>query len=215
MAQLRTFYCNPFRECTYLLSDTQGNALIIDAGCYTDSEKQRLKAEIEKRQLTIHLHLLTHAHLDHMLGARFVYEQYGVLPSLSANDHYLFTRQAEQAAAFGCPLQEPPLTEYIAIADGDVLQVGDLSVQVIATPGHTLGGVCYYITSPQAQPLLLSGDTLFAGSIGRCDLPGGNQTTLLQSIRTQLLSLPDNTLVYPGHGLDTTIGNEKNSNPYL
>lgn len=212
---VKTFYCNPFRECTYILSDEQGNGVIIDAGCYNTSEQQRLAAYIASQQLAIRGHLLTHAHLDHLLGARFVFNTYGILPTLSAQDNYLFDRQQEQAAAFGCPLQEQPLTEFIPISDGNSVQFGTLSFQAIATPGHTLGGICYYMQDAQPHPILFSGDTLFAGSIGRCDLPGGNQSALLHSIQTKLLTLPEDTTIYPGHGFETTIGTEKRENPYL
>lgn len=212
---LKTFYCNPFRECTYILSDGQGNGVIVDAGCYSATEQHRLVAYIEAQRLVIRAHLLTHAHLDHLLGARFVFDTYGILPTLSAQDDYWFSRQEQQAAAFGCPLQDRPLSDYLPVADGQTLQAGTLSFQAIATPGHSLGGTCYYLKDTSPSPVLFSGDTLFAGGIGRCDLPGGNQESLLASIRTRLLCLPDNTIVYPGHGLETTIGREKKENPYL
>ncbi len=250
--QIKTFYFNPFRECTYVVHDAQGNAVIIDAGCQTSREKERLAEYITKHALQVRAHLLTHGHLDHLMGARFVYEQYGVLPHLSQADEWYFMRQAEQAAAFGCGLEDEPLQAMAPLPSspqgGDCtagliqyacLEFGELRFWVIPTPGHTQGGVCYLaplLSSPHHTPhkagfvgdpvggnlhaeqtkhVLFSGDTLFCGGIGRTDLPGGNYGTLIRSIQKQLLTLPDDTVVYPGHGYETSIGIEKSENPYL
>ncbi len=223
--QIKTFYFNPFRECTYVVHDTQGNAVIIDAGCQTAREQERLAEYITKHALHVQAHLLTHGHLDHLMGARFVYEQYGILPHLSQADEWYFMRQAEQAAAFGCPLEDESEKEYIPIKDGQILEFGGIRLRVIATPGHTQGGVCYLLEprtksqesglNTNAANILFSGDTLFCGGIGRTDLPGGDYGTLIRSIQKQLLTLPDDTIVYPGHGYETTIGAEKAENPYI
>lgn len=218
MAHIQTFYFNPFRECTYLLSDAQGMTAVIDCGAYTPSEQQRLQAYITRQNLTIKAHLLTHAHLDHCFGARFISDSYGISPLLSADDEYLFTRLEQQAAAFGCPLQDAPLADYQPLSARQTLQIGSLSLQVLPTPGHSAGSVCFYINNNLSEadpPILFSGDTLFQGGIGRTDLPGGDYTTLLRSLQQQIMPLPANTLVYPGHGYPTTIGEEKQTNPYL
>ncbi len=215
---IRTFYFNPFRVCTYVVNDAKNNAVIIDAGCQTAQEKERLATYIHQNNLQVRAHLLTHGHLDHLMGARFVYEQYGVLPHLSTEDDWYFSRQNEQSAAFGCPLDDEPLQEYIALPETKVkgeesiqnLQFGDLCFQILPTPGHTQGGVCYLLDS-----ILFSGDTLFAGGIGRTDLPGGEYATLIHSIQKQILPLPDSTTIYPGHGYDTLLGTERIENPYL
>ena len=213
---IQTFYFNPFRECTYLLSDDKGYTIIIDCGAYTTTEQYRLQEYIEKRQLTIAAHLLTHAHLDHCFGAKFIYEAYNVLPQLSSADDCLFSNLQQQSIAFGCPLEDTPIARYIPL-DSSV-QIGDFQIEVLPTPGHTPGGASFYIKpnpSNNQPPILFSGDTLFQCGIGRTDLPGGNYATLLRSLREQIMPLPDETIVYPGHGYSTTIGEEKQSNPYL
>ncbi len=221
--QIKTFYFNPFRVCTYVVSDEQGNAVIIDAGCQSEHEKERLAEYVRRQDLHVRAHLLTHGHLDHLMGARFVYETYGVLPHLSPADEFYFARQAQQATAFGCPLEDEQLDEYQPLEDNQTLQFGDLLFQVISTPGHTQGCVCFLLESGikshesglNTAPLLFSGDTLFCGGIGRTDLPGGDYATLIRSIQKRILPLPDETQIYPGHGYETTLRMEKESNPYL
>ncbi|HCS87993.1 MAG TPA: MBL fold hydrolase [Bacteroidales bacterium] len=205
---IKVFWFNPFRECTYVVSDENGSAFVVDAGCSTLAEQERLKQYIGERNLLVKAHLLTHAHLDHLLGARFLYENYGVLPHLHAADAFLFNRQEMQSAAFGCPLSDEPLTQFLPINDSDILTMGTMSLQVIHTPGHSAGSVCYYL-GDSSQPVLFSGDTLFAGGVGRTDLPGGNAESLRSSLQSKLFVLPADTVVYPGHGLDTTVGTEK------
>ncbi len=208
--QIKTFYFNPFRVCTYVLNDEQGNTVIIDAGCQTKREKERLAEYIQKNNLQVQAHLLTHGHLDHLMGARFVYDTFGILPHLFPTDDWYFNRQTEQAAAFGCPLEDEPLEEYQPLEDNQTLQFGNIQLQVVATPGHTQGCVCFLV-----ENILFSGDTLFCGGIGRTDLPGGDYATLIRSIQKRILTLPDSTIVYPGHGYETTLQIEKESNPYL
>lgn len=205
---IKVFYFNPFRECTYVVSDEEGNAFLIDAGCSTLSERHRLVQYIEEKNLCVKAHLLTHAHLDHLFGAKFVFEKYGVLPYLHPDDTFFFSRQDMQSVAFGCPLIDEPLADFTPVHNGDVLYWCNLSIRVIHTPGHSAGSVCYYIQDTPT-PILFSGDTLFAGSVGRTDLPTGNMESLRNSLHSRLFSLPEDTIVYPGHGADTTIAVEK------
>jgi len=217
--QVKSFYFNPFRECTYLLIGDNNETAIIDCGCSNERERQRLKDFIESNSLSIEYHFLTHAHIDHLWGAQFVFEQYGVLPILSEKDDELFRNIHLQAQMFGLPFSDNLPKEYITLENKATLNTnGDYSLFIlqipltgIPTPGHTPGGVCYYMPD---EKLLFSGDTLFENGIGRTDLPGGNYGTLLKSL-SRLKMLPNETVVYPGHGYQTTIGNEKQYNPYL
>ncbi len=207
---IKPFYFNPFRECTYIVSDENKETIVIDAGCSTPSEQTRLKTYIEQQQLHIKAHLLTHAHLDHLLGARFVYDNYNVLPHLHPADAFLFERQYQQSQAFGCPLCDTPLEQFIPLNDADLLTFGNISLRVIHTPGHSPGSVCFYCDDPNT-PILFSGDTLFAGGVGRTDLFGGSTGDLRHSLQSKLFVLPCNTTVYPGHGFSTTITAEQHT----
>ncbi len=211
---IKSFYFNPFRECTYLVADENRQAIVIDAGCSTSSEQIRLKTYIEQQQLHIKAHLLTHAHLDHLLGARFLYDNYNVLPHLHPADAFLYERQSQQAQAFGCPLYDNPLEQFIPLKDADILTFGNISLRVMHTPGHSQGSVCFYYDDHNA-PILFSGDTLFAGGVGRTDLFGGSTDDLRNSLQSKLFVLPDNTTVYPGHGFSTTIAAEKQTSVFL
>ncbi|MBR1808002.1 MAG: MBL fold metallo-hydrolase [Paludibacteraceae bacterium] len=213
--QVKTFYFNLFRECTYLLIDDNGSALLIDCGCSDRREQQRLEQFVSANALTIKYHLLTHAHIDHIYGARFVYEKYRVMPLLSSKDDWLFRVMPEQANIFGVPLLDKPLTEYVPIesrADDNLLLNlelidGGCVVKIIPTPGHSEGSVCYWF---EKSNMLFSGDTIFQGGFGRTDLPGGNYQQLMESLN-KLYLLPEDTIVLPGHGNPTTIKDERNS----
>jgi len=214
MVTHKAFYCNVFRECTYVVS-AAGEAIVIDPGCYGQKECERLGEYIQSNQLVIKHVLCTHAHLDHLFGARYIYDKFGLLPSVHEADIPLFQSMDKQAQMFGIELLDPALTHYHVLHSHQLIMLGDVSIEVLPCPGHTQGGVAYYINSPDQTPMLFSGDSLFQGSIGRTDLPGGDAEQLISSIRQELLRLPDNTEVYPGHGLPTLIGYEKEHNPWL
>lgn len=209
--QIKTFYFNPIRVCTYVIYDvTAHKAILIDTGCYDDNERERLLEFCTVNALTPVAHLLTHAHLDHIFGAQFVYEQWGLLPYLNPQDAPLFQHLPLQAQFFGIPFSDKTLDRYIPISNKQQLDFGFLTVDTIATPGHTEGGVCYLITDKaDTKQYLFTGDTLFCGGMGRTDLPGGDYSTLIHSIKDILFCLDDNMVVYPGHGLPTSIGQEK------
>lgn len=215
--QIKTFYFNPFRECTYIISSNSGDAIIIDCGCYTDKEKERVANYITEHGLTLIHHLLTHAHLDHTFGARFIYEKYGLIPLLSQKDETILQHTAEQAFMFGCPLVEPPLMRFLPLEEDSHFfcrPTPPTSLwSAFPTPGHTPGCVCYWFDA-DGENLLFTGDTLFAGTIGRTDHPGGDYSVLLHSL-PQLLTLPDDTKIFPGHGVATTLAQEKLYNTYL
>ena len=194
-----------------VLWDETKEAVIVDSGCYTDTEKKRLERFIEDNSLKPVKVLLTHLHFDHVLGLDFVTKRWNI-------DTYLNPDDKEQAAFVPrfCEMMgyvTPPLPEKtIDIHDGDIVRFGRSELKVIATPGHTRGGVCFY---SKENNFLISGDTLFAGSIGRTDHPSGDYDALMKGIMTKLLPLGDNVEVLPGHGYLTTIGEERLKNPFL
>lgn len=204
---------NPFQENTYVVWDeTSKEAAIVDCGALFPQEEETIEAFINDNNLKVKYILNTHLHLDHCFGNAWAAEHYGVLPMAHEDDETLLARMGEQARMFGLPFEVK--TEKLGgyLKDGDVLMLGNNEIKVIHTPGHSRGGLCFYI--PTAG-LLISGDSLFEGSIGRTDLEGGSYATLIKSIQEKLMTLPEETVVYPGHGPYTTIGDEKRSNPFL
>ena len=204
---------NPFQENTYIIYDEQTKAAaIIDAGCMFEKEQQQLENFIETNGLKVTYLLNTHLHLDHQFGNAFLARTYGVMPMAHEGDAVMAGDIARQAAAFGIPVHVEDCALGGFLSDGQKLRAGNLEIEVIHTSGHSMGGVCFHIPSEKA---LFAGDTLFQNSIGRTDLPGGNHAQLIGSIRKRLFVLPDDTVVYTGHGEPTVIGDEKSYNPYL
>ncbi|MDR1681276.1 MAG: MBL fold metallo-hydrolase [Prevotellaceae bacterium] len=211
MIQIKTFYFNELRVCTYLLWDATRECLIVDPGCESAGEQQRLRKFIADNALVPVLAVNTHGHFDHVLGNLFVTRTYAIPSAIHAADGPLLTKTAQQAALFGFQAEQPPEATILLTEDRPVC-FGHAQLQALHTPGHTPGGICLY--APEAG-FVLSGDTLFAGSIGRTDLPGGDYDALLDSIHTKLMTLPDGVAVYPGHGPETTIGEERRNNPFI
>ena len=186
-------------------------AVLIDPG----DEVQSLLSFIERNRLTVRHILLTHAHVDHVTGVAAAKNALGVPVYLHRDDLFLYDHAAEAGAVFGLHVEsQPPIDIYYT--PGQVIAFGRLQARPHHTPGHCPGGVCLQIgTSGEEGKDLFVGDTLFAGSIGRTDLPGGDYGTLLASIRTVLFAFGDDAVVHPGHGPDTTIGHERRTNPFL
>lgn len=206
MATIRQFSLGPMDNNTYLIVDeATREAALVDPSF--DSE--RLWPEIEKSGVTIRYVLNTHAHFDHVVGNAFYVQRTGAPLALHRADLELLHRLVESGRMFGFDL-EPSPEPTVFLEDGQTLRLGETAIRVVATPGHAPGHVTFLVGDAA-----LCGDCLFAGSIGRTDLPGGSLQTLLHSIRTQLLTLPDETRVLPGHGAATTIGTERHTNPYL
>ena len=204
---------NPFQENTYIVWDEASmEAAIVDCGALFPQEEERIEAFVSDNNLKVKYILNTHLHLDHCFGNAWAAGRYDVLPMAHEEDETLLTRMGEQARMFGLPFEVR--TEKLGgyLKDGDVLTLGENRIEVIHTPGHSRGGLCFYIPS---AGWLISGDSLFEGSIGRTDLEGGEYATLIKSITERLMTLPEDTVVYPGHGPYTTIGDEKRSNPFL
>jgi hydroxyacylglutathione hydrolase len=202
-------------RCSILACPETKQALIVDPG----DEAARIVAELAARGWTAVQIVHTHAHFDHVMGTAEVARATGAEASLHAADRFLYDRVPEQLAAFGMAQLAPPpgaAEVKLRLLTGDeTLAFGRHEARVIHTPGHTPGSLCVLIEAPSERPLLLAGDTLFAGSIGRTDLWGGNFDEIVTSIRGPLFSLPDETLVIPGHGPDTTIGLEREDNPMV
>ncbi|MGN1251609.1 MAG: MBL fold metallo-hydrolase [Muribaculaceae bacterium] len=203
---------NPFEENVLILVDEDTkDAIVIDPGMLYPEELQKFDEIIREEGLHLTQIVNTHQHLDHIFGANAVKDKYGIPLAASPSDDTFGQSVATHAARFGIKAGAKPVVRDIALADGDTITVGKSTLHVLAVPGHTPGGLAFYCPE---QKFIITGDSLFRGSIGRTDL-GGDQATLVSSIRSKLLTLPDDTTVIPGHGPTTTIGAEKRHNPYI
>jgi glyoxylase-like metal-dependent hydrolase (beta-lactamase superfamily II) len=211
MLFLKSFCFNPFQENTYVLYDDEGTAFIVDPGNSNTKENDLLKSFVAEKNLTPTRLLLTHGHIDHILGNRFVFDTYGLLPEIHTEDVFFIKRLPETATMYGVPFEPSPMPEKF-IAEGDVIHLGKYAFECIHTPGHSPGSISFYNAE---NKLLIGGDVLFLGSIGRSDLPMGDHDTLIRSIKEKILTLGDDIKVYNGHGETTTIGRERTSNPFL
>lgn len=211
MFQIKNFVFSPIHENTYVLHNDLNECIIIDPGCYFDEEKQQLLDYVKKMGLVAKLLLNTHCHLDHVFGNKFVHETFGLTLHLHANEQKMLELAPASGLMWGMPFDNYQ-GDFVFIKEGDVISLGQDQLEVIEAPGHSPGHICFHC---KKQGFLIGGDVLFQGSIGRTDLPGGSFETLIKSIRTKLFPLPDETVVYSGHGDPTTIGEEKLYNPYL
>lgn len=202
---------SPIEVNTYILSDGSGKCAVIDCGCYIPSEFEQLVNLINDKNLVPELLLNTHCHLDHVFGNRMFLGKYG-LGTLCHNDEDVNRNDSVHIAdIFGLKM-EPPPEPASYIGEGAIVSFGNTELKALHVPGHSAGSLAYY---SEKDKIVFTGDALFAGSIGRTDLKGGNYETLISSIRNKLFVLPPDTLVYPGHGEPTTIENEMNTNPYF
>jgi glyoxylase-like metal-dependent hydrolase (beta-lactamase superfamily II) len=194
-------------NCSILGDEVSGEAIVVDPG----DDIPRIMAVLQRHKLTVKQILITHAHIDHIAGAARLKALTGAPVLYNPRDLPLVKMMDTQAGWLGMETPEVHSPDD-TLEDGRVIAIAGLSGNILHTPGHTQGSVCLHIPR---QNLLLAGDTLFAGSIGRTDLPGGDGPTLIRSIHNLLLPLPDATIVVPGHGPNTTIGEERDSNPFL
>ena len=202
---------NAFQVNTYILYDDTKECVIIDPACYESSEEEELFELIEKEGLTPIALLLTHGHVDHILGCQSVASKYN-LKSLMHHDALPFIeRSMEQGMMFGFNVKKPDIPDQF-LEEGDTIEFGHQTLQTILAPGHANGSLCFY---NETEKVLISGDVLFQGSIGRTDLPTGSYELLISSIENKLMKLPDEVMVFPGHGPTTTIGRERRDNPFL
>lgn len=211
MIKVEYFTFNPLQENTYLLSNAKRDALIIDPGCYFTAEEETLKTHIDKQGLTPMQLLNTHCHLDHVFGNKWAAKTYNLELYLHPDEEKMLAWAPASGEMWGSSFSNYKGPLHF-LRPGDAVYLGEDRLDVLLTPGHSPGSICFYC---KAQGFIISGDVLFRESIGRADLPGGNYNQLLASIREQLYTLPDDTVVYPGHGPATTIGYEKRNNPFV
>ncbi len=211
MLKIKSFIFSPIQENTYILYNEFNNAIIIDPGCYFPEEKDELKAFITQSGLKPQMLLNTHCHLDHVFGNKDVAETYGLALQLHQNEKPLLDYAPASGLMYDMPFDNYK-GEYIYLAEGDTIVLGEDELKVIEAPGHSPGHICFYCAK---QNFIISGDVLFNRSIGRTDLPGGDHQQLIDNINKKLLVLPEETVVYSGHGPVTTIGEEKKYNPFL
>jgi glyoxylase-like metal-dependent hydrolase (beta-lactamase superfamily II) len=203
---------NPFAENTYLLSNQQGQCIIIDPGCFGASEQQQLSQYIKNHNLSPVALLNTHAHLDHVFGNQFVKDTWGLLPQAHKQELPVYQSFTSVCQKYGLPNNLSTPLPDVWLEDGQEVTFGGIKLTCYLAPGHSPGSLCFY-HAPTGT--LVGGDVLFEGSIGRTDLPLGNHNDLLDSIERLMTLLPEATKVLPGHGDSTTLGREKRSNPYL
>ena len=202
---------SPIQVNTYIVSGNDTECIVIDCGCYGKAEEERLERLLSDRGLNPVMLLDTHCHLDHIFGNLFMLERYGLRSWFHEGDSNNHLRAPQHALMFGLKMDDPPEPEGY-LADGQVITAAGITLEVIAVPGHSPGGISFYA---KKEAVVFTGDALFAGSIGRSDLTGGNHNQLMESIRSRLFTLPPRTIVYPGHGPETTIGEELSGNPFF
>ena len=204
---------NPFGENLYILWDeATHDAVVVDPGMMRDAERDMVTRFIEGQELNVKHILLTHLHIDHITSARWLADKTGADVCGNAQDAQLGLELPDQVAHFHINTEVEPLKLDRDLTDGDTLPLGDETIQVLHVPGHSPGGLAFYL--PQSA-LLSSGDTIFNGSVGRTDLGGGDMAQLINSIREKILPLPDETVIASGHGPTTTVADEKRCNPFL
>ena len=207
---IQTFVFNPFQENTVVAFDETKEAVIIDPGCYEPAERMELDNFIADHKLNVKYLLNTHCHIDHVLGNDYVKEKYKVKLLIHPNEEAVLRTVKIYAPNYGFAQYRETLPDGF-LREGDTVIFGNTTLEVLFLPGHAPGHLGFY---HRGQNVMISGDVLFAGSVGRTDLPGGDFDTLINSIHQKLFTLPDNVVVYPGHGPTTTLGKEKITNPF-
>ena len=211
MIKIEKFVFNSFMVNTYLLNDETSECIIIDASCSENREKEELNIFIKENNLKLVRSLNTHCHIDHILGNDFIAVTYGIFPEYHENSVPFFQTAKEIGSSFGITLGHIPDPRRF-LEDGETVHWGNSSLKVLFTPGHAEGSVCFY---NENQRFVITGDVLFKDTIGRTDLPSGDFDQLMTSIKTKLFTLPAETIVYPGHGPETSIGYEMENNPFM
>ncbi|MCC8154604.1 MAG: MBL fold metallo-hydrolase [Tannerellaceae bacterium] len=212
MITVKPFEFNYFSVNTFLLYDDTGEAVIIDCGCSRSEEEAEISNFITNNNLTIKRLLCTHMHMDHILGNAFIYHTYGLSPEAHRTEVEQLPSPQKQAQLSGLPITIEKVKVEKYLVGNESIRFGNSELKTLLVPGHSPGSLCFY-SEPDA--FVIVGDTLFNNSIGRTDLWGGNTEVLIAAIKDKLLSLPDGTIVYPGHGPETRIIDELLNNPFL
>lgn len=211
MINVKSFTCNPYQENSYLLFDESLECVIIDPGMYSGDEQNAVLKFIAEKKLKPVLLLNTHCHIDHVLGNKFIYDTYGLLPQFHQGEEIMLNSVVSYAPQMGIRYEVSPLPEIYLPESGNI-EFGDSVLEIIFAPGHSPAHLCFY---SRDDNFVIGGDVLFYQSIGRTDLPGGNHPQLIKNIKEKFFTLPDDCKVYCGHGPATTIGYEKKHNPFL
>ena len=211
MIKVEKFVVNQLGENSFILSDETGECIFIDPGFYFDEEHQEIKDYVKANKLTPVKITNTHCHFDHIMGVELIRNEYKITFQAHKDDAFWVGNATEQALRFGLEVGNvSPIDSFLV--EKDFVKFGNTQLEIIHVPGHAPGHIVFY---SEKDKILIAGDVLFYGSIGRTDLPGGDQETLISNIKNKLFVLPDDTKVYCGHGPETTLGFEKTTNPFL
>jgi len=205
------FIFSPIDVNTYILADQSGDCAIIDCGCYDDAEFEEFTSFIKEKGLNPVLLLNTHCHLDHIFGNKYLLEKYKLRALSHEKEEKNRKDGPHHAIIFGLSMETPPFPQRF-IVDNEIIKFCSTDLRVLHVPGHSAGGLAFY---SEKDSCVFTGDALFSGSIGRTDLPGGDFETLINSIKNKLFVLPPSTVVYAGHGSETTIEKEMRTNPWF
>ena len=211
MISIHYFTFGPMGENTYVLWDETKECVIIDPGNFNQTENTQLTDFLNKNKLTPVKLLLTHGHIDHISGNRYILDTYNLLPEMHKGDIFFIENHLKSAEMYGLKVEQSPMPKVL-INENNTITFGNSSLNILHTPGHSPGSISFY---NKQDKFIISGDVLFYGSIGRTDLPMGNHQQLITSIKNTLLPLGDEMTVYCGHGQETTIGFERMNNPFL
>ena len=211
MLKVHSFVFNAFQENTYVVYDENGLCAIIDPGISNRDEELSFTSFIKQNRLKPVALYNTHCHIDHVVGNHFIYEEYGLIPQFHEGEVPVLVAVENMAPMYGFRYETSPIPEKF-LTENQVVILGDYTLQLLFVPGHSPAHLCFY---SRENGFVIGGDVLFHNSIGRTDLPGGNHQQLLDNIRQKMYTLPDDTVVYPGHGPTTTIGFEKETNPFI
>lgn len=208
---IKTFVLNPFRVNTYIVSDDTKECIIVDASCQSSSEENRIASYISKENLKPVALITTHTHIDHIIGNQFIFDTYNLLPQIHKQGLFFLDNVGQYAMMMGADITKTPEPK-VFLNHNDIISFGNTKLKVLYTPGHADGSICLY---SELHKKLFTGDVIFNLGIGRTDLATGNFDLLIESINNNILTLPDETEILPGHGYPTTVGNEIQNNPFI